>query len=86
MVSEDGSKVEYEMLFSFDSNETNKSYLVYTDHSKDDNGNTQVYASIFHPDKKEGFLEPIKTEEEMDIVQTVLDEFQRKLNEKGDEL
>ena len=83
---EDGRNIKYEMLFSFDLQETNKSYLVYTDHSLDEEGNTRIYASIFHPDKKEGFLEPIKTEKEMNIVQTVLDKLQRKLDEKGDEL
>ena len=31
--NEEGKEVEYEVLFTFDSDETNKSYIAYTDDS-----------------------------------------------------
>ena len=47
---EDGKEVECEVLFTFDSDETNKSYMVYTDNTVDEDGNTRVYASIYNPE------------------------------------
>ena len=35
-----------EVLFTFESEETKKNYIVYTDNSKDSEGNVRVYASI----------------------------------------
>ena len=49
VVDENGIEVECEVLFTFDSEETNKSYIVYTDNTTDEEGNTKVYASIFNP-------------------------------------
>ena len=44
-----GKETVYDVLFTFDNEETNKSYIVYTDNSLDDKGNVQVYASIYYP-------------------------------------
>ena len=44
-----GNETLYDVLFTFDSDETNKSYIVYTDNSLDDQGNVQVYASVYYP-------------------------------------
>ena len=44
VTNEEGQEIEYEVLFTFDSDETKKSYMVYTDDSKDENGNTRVFA------------------------------------------
>ena len=40
-------EIEYEVLFVFESDETERSYIVYTDNKKDKNDNTKVYASIY---------------------------------------
>ena len=36
--------IECDVLFTFDNNETGKSYIVYTDNTMDELGNTKVYA------------------------------------------
>ena len=44
IINEKGEEVVCDILFTFDSDETKKSYIVYTDNSKDENGNIQVFA------------------------------------------
>ena len=70
------SEVEYEVLFTFESDETKKNYMVYTDNTKDKDGNTKVYASVFEPDKEPLELLPVETEREWKIVETILDSIQ----------
>ena len=47
---ENGKEIECEVLFTFESDETHKNYIVYTDNTTDEDGNTKVYASIYTPD------------------------------------
>jgi len=76
VVDENGKEIECEVLFTFESSETNKSYVVYTDDSKDEEGNTKVYASSYVASEdgeiKQTF--PIETEEEWKIIEIVLNE------------
>ncbi len=73
VVNDEGKEVECEVLFTFESEETKKTYIVYTDNSVDQDGNTRVYASIYNPGEDETKLLPIETEKEWKIIQTVLD-------------
>ena len=77
ITGEDGKDIECEALFTFESDETNKNYIVYTDQSKDESGNIQVYASIYDPEKEDQNLQPIETEEEWNMIETILDELQK---------
>ena len=86
VINDEGKEVECEGLFSFESEDTGKNYLVYTDNTKDDDGNIKVYAAIYDEEKKDGVLTPIKSDEELAMVQTVLEEFQKEESKKGDEL
>ena len=52
LTDENGNQTVYDVLFTFDSEETGKSYIAYTDNSKDEAGNVQVYASIYHPENE----------------------------------
>lgn len=70
---ENGNAVECEVLFTFDSEETGKNYIVYTDNTKDEEGNTKVYASIYHPEDTTK-LDPITSDKEWKIISMVLDE------------
>ena len=82
---DEGKEVECEVLFTFDSDETKKSYMVYTDNTIDDEGNTKVYASIYNPSDENPKLEPIESDKEWKIIETILDEIQKKVTEEGDE-
>ncbi len=76
VLNDEGKEVECEVLFTFESEETHKNYLVYTDNTTDENGNIKVYASIFDPDKETSDLLPIETEREWKIIETILEEIQ----------
>ena len=41
VINEKGKKIEYEVLFTFESDETERNYIVYTDNKKDKNDNTK---------------------------------------------
>lgn len=73
---ENGNEVECEVLFTFESDETKKNYIVYTDNTTDENGNTKVYASIYTPGEENTTLLPIETEKEWKIIETILEEVQ----------
>ena len=54
MIDENGNEVVYDVLFTFDNDETGKSYIAYTDNTKDEQGNIRVYANIYDPNGEEG--------------------------------
>ena len=82
MIDENGNEVEYDVLFTFESDETKKNYIAYTDNSKDENGNVQVYASTYDPEDPEGKLEAITTEKEWKVIETILDTLQEEVRKK----
>ena len=43
VINNEGKEVLCDVLFTFDSDETGKSYVVYTDNTKDQTGNIQVF-------------------------------------------
>lgn len=76
VINDEGKEIECEVLFTFESDETKKNYIVYTDNSIDEEGNTKVYASIYNPDQDETKLLPIETDKEWKIIETILEELQ----------
>ena len=82
LIDENGNEVEYDVLFTFESEETNKNYIVYTDQTKDDAGNIQVYASIYDPNDPNSKLEPITTYKEWKVIETILSTLQEEIKKK----
>ena len=66
-----GEDIECDILFTFDSDTTKKSYIVYTDNTKDDLGNIKVYANTFDSFSDNGDLGTIETEEEWAIIEQI---------------
>lgn len=83
VLDENGKEVMCEVLFTFDSEETKKNYIVYTDNTTDNEGNTRVYASTFDPNKENTELRPIETEREWKIIETILESIQEESNKKN---
>lgn len=81
LTNEEGVEIEYEVLFTFESEETKKNYIVYTDNTTDEEGNTKVYASIYTPDQAETELKPIETDKEWKIIETILEQIQEQVKE-----
>ncbi len=82
VINEEGREIVCDILFTFDSEETNKSYIVYTDNTKDEAGNIQVFASIYDPKQESPKLEPIETEQEWKIIETILNTLQEEIKKK----
>lgn len=83
VINDEGAEVECEVLFTFESEETRKNYIVYTDNMLDDEGNTRVFASIYDSDSDASKLLPIETEKEWKIIEVILEELQSEIS--GDE-
>ena len=80
VTNDEGKEVECEVLFTFESDETKKNYIVYTDNTLDEEGNTKVYASIYNPNEEETKLLPIESDKEWKIIETILEELQNEAN------
>ena len=76
VINDEGKEVECEVLFTFESDETKKNYMVYTDNTVDESGNIRVYASIYNPEEEASELLPIETDAEWRIIETILEEIQ----------
>lgn len=79
----EGNEIEFEVLFTFESDETKKNYMVYTDNTIDEDGNTRVYASVFKPDAEPLELLPVETDREWKIIETIIDSIEEE-NKKTD--
>ena len=85
MIDEDGNEVVYDVLFTFESDETKKNYIVYTDNTRDEAGNIQVYASIYDPENPNSKLEAITTDKEWKVIETILETLQEEVKKKKEE-
>ena len=82
MLDENGKEIVYDVLFTFENDETGKNYIAYTDNAKDDQGNIQVYASIYDPENPEAKLEAIESEKEWKVIETILETLQEEIKNK----
>lgn len=85
MIDENGKEVIYDVLFTFESDETKKNYIVYTDNTRDEAGNIQVYASIYDPENPNSKLEAITTDKEWKVIETILETLQEEVRKKKEE-
>ena len=83
VVNDQGQEITCEVLFTFDSDETKKSYIVYTDNTTDEEGRVKVYASIYTPGVEPTKLEPIESEKEWKIIETILESIQEQHREQA---
>ena len=73
VVDEQGNEVLYEIVLTFKSDETHKSYVVYKLPGEE---NDEVFASSYDETKTDGGdLKPIETDQEWDMIEEVLGAF-----------
>lgn len=77
-----GKSTTYEIIFKFDSDQTKKSYVVYTDHVKE-NGKMRVFANIYDKTGRSKELMPIETEEEWNTIEAFLSKLEGEADEKN---
>lgn len=77
VIDEDGNEQLCEVLFTFESEEFGKSYVLYYPvGSEDENGDIDIHASSFSStETEEGELQPIETDEEWDLIEEMLNTF-----------
>lgn len=83
MIDENGNEIVYDVLFTFESEETHKNYIVYTDNTKDAEGNVEVYASIYDPNDPHSKLEAIETDKEWKVIETILETLQEEVRKQA---
>ncbi len=71
VIQKNGIDVECEIVFTFDSPDTEKTYIGYTDHSIGKNGRKNIYVSSYDPVLGTGKLEDLTDEREIEMVQRV---------------
>lgn len=76
---ENGVEREYELLFSFMSPDTGKTYAVYTDNVEDEKGNLSRFTGICDPASQELRILPIESPLEQAIVDNALEDIRRQL-------
>lgn len=81
----EGKQIECDVLFTFDDEETKKSYIVFTDNTLDESGNIKVYANTYDPEGKKDDLGEIKSEKEWQIIENLLASLQEKIGEAENE-
>ena len=82
MIDENGEEYTYDVLFTFESEETYKNYIVYTNNTLDETGNVEVYASTYDPSNPNSKLEAIETEKEWKVIETILNTLQEEVKKK----
>lgn len=81
VINDEGKEVTCEVLFTFDSDETKKSYIAYTDNTLDEIGNIKVYASIYDKTGESKELLPIENEKEWQLIENIFSKLQDKVGE-----
>ena len=74
IVNDGNEEKEYAILVTFDIREKNKSYVLYTDYSKDEIGNLKIFSAIYN---EEGKLKPVIESDEIEII----DDYIKKLED-----
>ncbi|MFC3883030.1 DUF1292 domain-containing protein [Bacillus songklensis] len=79
VIDENGNEQLCEVLFTFDSEEFGKSYVLYypIGSEQEDDEEIEIHASSFTPGEngEDGELQPIESEEEWDLIEEMLNTF-----------
>ena len=74
-MEKNGKIIDCDILFTFDCEDTMKSYVGYTDNTFANNGRKNMYVSAFNPFSKKLILEDITDERELSMISDVLKKF-----------
>ena len=72
-VIENGKEIECDILLTFKDDNNDINYIVYTDGTKDDEGDLEIYASRYVIKDNDFYLEEIKTESEWNLIDNMLE-------------
>lgn len=72
LTGEDGISKEYQVLLTFETEENNNLYYVYTDGSLDEEGFVKTFAGIYDNNNGKETLLPVETDEEWQLIEKLL--------------
>ena len=78
LIDEDGNKKSYDILITFEAEENNCLYIVYTDNEHDEDGFIKTYAGIYNEENGKKSLLPIESEEEWELIDKLLKRLESK--------
>lgn len=89
-----GKEIICDVLFTFQSQETGKHYMAFTDHSKDREGNPSVFYATYDPDAEDISLTPIQSQQEWMMVrelmngmmESTMEQIQKRMNSVRQEM
>lgn len=84
IVNDKNEEIECRVLFTFDSDETGKSYIIYTDDTIGEDGKALAYASVYDPSGESEELKPVESEKEWDLIFSVYETLQSKEENEED--
>lgn len=74
--AEDGSIIEYDVLFTFHCDELNKDYIALTDRKVDENGNANVIISYDNKDSEIFKMDIVTDPDELLMAKDILEEIE----------
>jgi len=71
-IYENGKEIECEIITTFKDENSDINYIVYTDGTKDEEGDLEIYASRFVLEDNNFILVPIENDYEWDLIDNLL--------------
>lgn len=84
LVDEDGKEKEYDILLTFDVEENDNQYVVYTDNEKDEDSFIKTYAGYYSNSDDKKVLYPVENDAEWALIEKLLEKLDKE-DEKSDE-
>lgn len=81
ITNKNGKKTNYHVLCTFDSNKNHKSYMIYTDFSKNSDNDINVYYACYEQGHHSE-LKSVETQEEIALMDDILSSLEQELNNK----
>ena len=70
-IDENGNKINCDILCDLETKE--KNYIIYTDNEICEDGSKKIYASSYIVDDNNKILDSIKTDEEWEMIESILE-------------
>ena len=72
-VMQNGKEIKCDIIKAFRDDGNNINYIIYTDGTKDETGELEIYASRYIQENDEFILHPIEHESEWNLIDNVLE-------------
>lgn len=72
-VIDNGKEIECNILFTFKDESNDINYVVYTDGTKDNDGDLKIYSSRYVQENKNIILKPIESDYEWDLIDNMIE-------------